>query len=890
MLELRTTQDRFVAALACAMALFTGSAMAQTAEPGEDPPTSTVTPVKEFWLGTWGYNTTTWQDCSATKPFLTLDQARAQVRAYKAAQPSNNPLSIIVHVAGGLYPMTVPVLFESEDSGWPGFPIVYAAWNPGGIGGVNSDDALFSGGVRLTGWTPRVAPSGVTAYVAPVPANITDIRDVWVNNQRMVRARFPNVPTCSGAYSDPITPPCSNQGYLVVTHVEATTRSLPPPDGQQPFQGVTVRSIDPDHPNDANYPGPPIPVPTDWSHVEASATRYWVNPQARVQFGDAIVGQPWKIRLEFRVHSFGTGIAEQDLGALGCFYYENWDPNQWRPDEQCKRPYLQIVGELDVTTPLPNLPHRNTPAQLFLSNDLAFLDADKEWYFDAQNHELWLKLCANPDQSGTTVTVPVAQKLLFLDRAQNLTFDGLSWAFTHQPFPLMVDGVSPGYSSIQAGQVWLDSSWPYWNNIVDAAITMIGTQSCTLSRCRIAHTGGSGVIIGTAQGFTLPSNYTESNYCRLSICEVFDIGAHGVYVGDERGVDDHTWAAPSQSSSAPDPSNGITIEYSKIQNYGVVYRDSVGIYAGHTRDLAIRDNEISYGNYDGISIGTHQAHHLNLTIPASICGENILYTNAQNGEGTTIARNNIHHVMLKLTDGGGIYMSGSHLTSSVTGAPSQLLSNYVHDIVLNPFINITYSDTQCRGLYWESGSDGWLVQSNYTEHCQAPYHFNVGTDANNQCAHVPSIWGCNGTSSPTSPPVHQWWAPAWPTTWLLCSTQTILVPGQTWGIGVTSNIWLDPFLLTGPYDTYAHCVGYGYPTSLDLAQFGGMWALTWPYSASNFLVISQDDPVQGQRIKDIITSAGPDDDILGWFSPTPPRQVHRTPICGGAVDPTSQIQ
>ncbi len=545
-------------------------------------------------------------------------RARNAIREFRAVYaPSAMPIR--VHIAGGEYLTYSPITFEPQDSGWPGVPIQYLAWNPAGIGGVTSDDVLISGGFRMQGWTARTAPSGVSAYVAQVPAGISDIRDVWVNNQRMVRARFPNVPTCSAAYANPRTPPCPNSGYLVVTRVEAVLV------GDQRRQRVVVRSADPNHPTDPLFPGPAIPQPADWSHVEASATRYWVNPQARVGFGFPVAGQPDQVRLEFPVTAFGTGNTEQDLGALGCFYYDNWRPehNNPEPDRTYVRSYLQVVGEDDVSNPPQWLPARDSPAQLFLSNDLAFLDADKEWYFDAAHGELWLKTCVNPDSAGARVIVPINPKLLIVDHAQNLTFDGLSWAFTHQPFPTMVDGMTPGYASIQTGQIWYDASWPYWNNMVYAAITMTGAQSCSLVRCRIAHAGGSGVIIGAGVTFGPPAIFTESNNCRLSQCEVFDIGAHGVYIGDERSIDDLAWALPGQSGPGTDPSNGNSVELSKIQNYGVVYRDCVGVYAGHTRDLSITNNEISYGNYDGISVGTVQAHHLSVPIPTTLCGATI---------------------------------------------------------------------------------------------------------------------------------------------------------------------------------------------------------------------------------------------------------------------------
>lgn len=864
-------QRNLIRAAILAAALLTGgsSVLAQIPDDPVGPEGGgPIAPLREFWVGSWGNALQTWVNCTPTTPFLTLDQARLQVRQYRT-DTNASPQSIIVHIAGGVYSLSSPVIFTAEDGGWPGLPIQYVAWNPGGIGGVNDDDALFSGGMQIQGWMPTILPNGTLAYVASVPAWITDIRDVWVNNQRMVRARFPNVPTCSISYSHPEVPPCPNGGYLVATRVEAFTDGV---GGHH--QVITVRN-----------PFGSIPIlgsAANWSHVEASATRLWVNPQQRVGSGTPVPGQPDQLVLEFPVTSLGILNDEQDIGGLGCFYFRNWDVVN--PQNNCKRSYLQVVGEEDVTNPTGNLPHRDVPAQLFLTNDLAFLDADREWYFDQQNHQLFLKVCTNPNTVGMSVTIPVARQLLVLDRAASLTFDGLSFAFTHQPFPVMADGVTPGYASIQSGQVWWDGvDRPFWNNMVDSAIAMLGAQNSSMIRCRVAHAGGSGLIIGTYQSFdTPPSIFIESNNCSVIACDLFDIGAHGVYVGDERSNADDppltNWAASNQSSGYSDPSNNILIAASKIENFAVNYRDCVGIYAGHTRNLVISNNEISYGNYDGISVGTTQEHNLPATIPT--CSGIEWKRRQQNGEGTAIYQNNIHHVMLKLTDGGGIYMQGSHI------AGSTIFGNYIHDIVLNPFVNRKF-ETVCKGMYFESGSDGWFVVNNYTERCQGLYSFNTGYAYDHNCQKVPSTRGCDGSGGERS----QWWAPTWPTPWLLCPNDPYRVPAQYWPAWQNSNIWLDPTTTAGPYGLYSDCIGYGTPTSPP-TEPGGMYTMTAvsPGSASNVIVKSPGDATYGGRIFGITKEAGPEDNVPYFFFPSVVKRIHRWPICNESVEPASQIQ
>lgn len=112
------------------------------------------------------------------------------VRRYKQA---HGPQTILVRIAGGLYQLTGPVVFTAEDSGWENMPIQYVAWNPDFFDNPYQDDVLFSGGIVVGGWQPAVTPFGVQAYVSQ-QLDVVEIRDLWVNNCRMVKARFPNVP------------------------------------------------------------------------------------------------------------------------------------------------------------------------------------------------------------------------------------------------------------------------------------------------------------------------------------------------------------------------------------------------------------------------------------------------------------------------------------------------------------------------------------------------------------------------------------------------------------------------------------------------------------------------------------------------------------------------
>jgi hypothetical protein len=106
-----------------------------------------------------------------------LDQARLAVRAYLAAHDQRG--DVVVELAAGSYELPAPVRFEPADSGRNGFTVIYRA-APGA-------EVILSGGRRVTGW--QTDTNGV--WRAEVGRTV-DFRQLWINDQRGVRARTPN--------------------------------------------------------------------------------------------------------------------------------------------------------------------------------------------------------------------------------------------------------------------------------------------------------------------------------------------------------------------------------------------------------------------------------------------------------------------------------------------------------------------------------------------------------------------------------------------------------------------------------------------------------------------------------------------------------------------------
>jgi hypothetical protein len=114
------------------------------------------------------------------RPFASLDRARREIREIR--QRSGAPRAVTVYIRGGTYAMRAPVVFEPEDSGTPAAPISFEAFG--------SDKPVFSGGRRITGWTPGA--NGIWTAVVPDAARGWTFRQLFVNGQSRRRARTPN--------------------------------------------------------------------------------------------------------------------------------------------------------------------------------------------------------------------------------------------------------------------------------------------------------------------------------------------------------------------------------------------------------------------------------------------------------------------------------------------------------------------------------------------------------------------------------------------------------------------------------------------------------------------------------------------------------------------------
>ncbi len=172
--------------------------------------------------------------------------------------------------------------------------------------------------------------------------------------------------------------------------------------------------------------------------------------------------------------------------------------------------------------------------------------------------------------------------------------------------------------------------------VLPPALRFTYAEGCRLERCRVAHTGATGIGFGAG--------------CRRSVisgCELLDIGGNGVMVGWRGGIDDSPldsktgdpslaadWQRPEQVPIGNEVSNNT------VRRCGAVNHGCVGIYAAFCAETNIAHNRVADMPYTGISIGFRWDES-----PTS-------------QRDCVVQYNHIHDVMLMLADGGGIYTLG----------------------------------------------------------------------------------------------------------------------------------------------------------------------------------------------------------------------------------------
>ena len=218
---------------------------------------------------------------------------------------------------------------------------------------------------------------------------------------------------------------------------------------------------------------------------------------------------------------------------------------------------------------------------MFATNAMELLTEPGHFVWNSAERTVTYLPRQGEDMESAQVIAPCAEQLVILDGVHDLVIKDL--AFAHTAWDRTR---ADGYVGAQAGFTLTGASGPlgeagsHYTKPV-AALTVRGGRRVTVRRCEFAHLGGAGLVL---EAGTKDSTVTA--------CSFSDVSSGGVYVGD---VDPHP--APEQA----DERNAVS--FNTIRNTGVEFTDSVAIWAGYTRNLAIERNTLEHLPYSGISVG-----------------------------------------------------------------------------------------------------------------------------------------------------------------------------------------------------------------------------------------------------------------------------------------------
>ena len=267
--------------------------------------------------------------------------------------------------------------------------------------------------------------------------------------------------------------------------------------------------------------------------------------------------------------------------------------------------YDPVSGELVMVEPTANTTAKNDT--YCIENLRCALDEPGEWYIDYRSSKLYYLPRDGETQDKTKLYAGKVQTLLDFTGAKDITFDGITFAYTNWIFEKIGSQSAYGAQSCIA---------------VDGG-SNINFQNCSF-RC----------IGATCLNFGCYSSGTEN--CTVKGCSFDQLGMQAVVIG----------GANNESEAA----KNITVTDCYISNYGKVRYHAAGILQTYASGCTLSHNEISNGSYTAISAGWTWGY------AETACHDNVISDNV------------IYHIgHAPLSDMGGIYTLGNHENSVISG-------------------------------------------------------------------------------------------------------------------------------------------------------------------------------------------------------------------------------
>jgi hypothetical protein len=360
---------------------------------------------------------------------------------------------------------------------------------------------------------------------------------------------------------------------------------------------------------------------------------------------------------------------------------------QWEPFRTCQ------IGSL-TKVDLPDS----------LENAYELLRNPGEWYFDPALHRMYYLPLPGEDMDSADAVVPFTEQLVRMEgtpdrKVSHISFEGLSFRYSTWIYPSL-----HGWPEQQANFA-LDPGRLENTHACSmkppAAVTLRMADGISFSDCGFSKLGAGAVTLEEG-----------TRNCRIERCVFRDVAGSGVMVGGVELKDAHPFTEGTIEHHRHDERLLVkdnTVSNCCLDGIGTDCKGSVGILVGYAEHTVVSHNSVSNIAYTGISVGWGWGYWDRGGRDAPDYPK-IALDDPTTARGSVIEYNDIHHVMMKLHDGGGIYTLSDMPGTVIRG-------NLVHDITGWP-----------GGIYLDEGSGGMKVSENITWNTQMSHFINVRTD------------------------------------------------------------------------------------------------------------------------------------------------------------------
>ncbi|MFI6728676.1 right-handed parallel beta-helix repeat-containing protein [Streptomyces sp. R-74717] len=518
-------------------ALIAGPAYAGTGDRRDRPKDQ-----KSFFVATNGKDS---NPGTQTAPLATLEKARDVIRTWRQGAPGRATEPVTVYLRGGTYRRTRSFTLEAQDSGAPGRPVTYAAYNGEQVrlvGGVDlpatgfepvSDQAIRN---RLPAGSRDIVREfdlktlGITDYGQilqtgyGLPRTVTP-PELFFNSKAMTLARYPNT------------------GFLTVGQV-----------------------IDPGG-----------------------------NPRS-------VLGDPDKMAAEFAKGATfkytdsrpSTWTDTSDVWMQGYWFYEWADGN------------LQIKtidpAAQTISTKTASMYSVKADRRYYYYNVLEELDSPGEWYLDRATGKLYLY--PPSALSGATAQLSLlADPMAVLNGCSNVTFSNLIFEGARGDGIVITDGTS---NTVADCTLRLLGGRAVTIGDASATAGPHGGSQNEVRGCHIHATGQGGIALAGGDRATLTPAHNQAvgneihDYSRLQLTYSPAVELAGV---GNRVANNHIYDAPHVAILFR--GNDHVIEYNEINDVVKQTNDAGAIYAG--REWTGRGTVIRYNFLHDI-VGSGGSH------------------------------------------------------------------------------------------------------------------------------------------------------------------------------------------------------------------------------------------------------------------------------------------